>query len=106
MVGRATTQERASGAAVALLSADHSGEAGMLEPRVRARREPASTATTRAWTSTRALLRIFVPWLVHRRRDAIKHPAVALDDGVRGLGPGKRGWFLVPTPHVGREVFA
>jgi hypothetical protein len=44
--------------------------------------------------------------LVHRRRDAIKHSAVALDDRVRGLGPGKWCRALVPTPHVGCEVFA
>jgi hypothetical protein len=44
--------------------------------------------------------------LVQRRRDAIKHAAVALDDGVGGLGPGKRGRVLVPATHVGGEVFA
>ncbi len=44
--------------------------------------------------------------LVHRRRDAIKHSAVTLDDRVGWFGPGERRGILVPTPHVGGEMLA
>jgi hypothetical protein len=42
--------------------------------------------------------------LVQRRRDAVKHTAMTLDDGVRGLRPGEWRWALVPAAHVGGEV--
>ncbi len=45
-------------------------------------------------------------FVVHRRRDAIKHAAVALDDRLGRLGPGERGRVLVPTAHIGSEVLA
>ena len=44
--------------------------------------------------------------LVHRRRDAIKHPAVRLDDGIGGLRPSEGRRMLVPVAHVGADVLA
>jgi hypothetical protein len=42
--------------------------------------------------------------LVQRRRDTVKHPTMALDDGVGWLGPRKRCRIAIPAPHVGGEM--
>jgi hypothetical protein len=52
----------------------------------------------------RRLLSIYGMMLVHRRRDAIKHATVRLDDGARRLGPGERGRVAIPRTEVGAQV--
>ncbi len=44
--------------------------------------------------------------LVHRRRDTLKHAAMAANDRRRGFGPNKGSGGLVPAPHVRGEVLA
>jgi hypothetical protein len=44
--------------------------------------------------------------LVHRSRDASKHPLVAADDRGRRFGPLERRWMLVPIVHVGVDMSA
>lgn len=45
-------------------------------------------------------------WLVHRRRDVLKHFLMRLEDSARGLGPDEGFRISIPTLNVGFDVIA